>query len=131
VPSQQSQFSQQQQQQQQSIAEDEEWAASEQKIAAAATAAGISTYSTATATTARSAAAAAAAANEAARLRRYDEQSHDEGPLAYVRRRSSQLWLFFPHVELVFLLAAIEGATAAQVRCLQILLIACTFDWFD
>jgi hypothetical protein len=111
VPSQQSSQSsqQQQQQQQQSIAEDEEWAASEHRIAAAATAAGISTYSTAT--TARS----AAAANEAARLRRYDEQSHDEGPLAYVHRRSSQLWCFFPHVELVFLLAAIEGATAAQV----------------
>lgn len=35
--------------------------------------------------------------------------------LDHVRQRSSSMWLHFPHVELLFLLFAYEGAVAAQV----------------
>ena len=39
--------------------------------------------------------------------------------IAECRERSQSAWLHFPHVELVFLLFAFEGAVAAQVAAVR------------
>eukprot|EP00611_Tribonema_gayanum_P029942 TRINITY_DN817_c0_g1_i1.p1 TRINITY_DN817_c0_g1~~TRINITY_DN817_c0_g1_i1.p1 ORF type:complete len:819 (-),score=234.51 TRINITY_DN817_c0_g1_i1:628-3042(-) len=40
-------------------------------------------------------------------------------PVKHIRQRSTSLWLHFPHVELIFLLFAYEGAVAAQASMLS------------
>jgi hypothetical protein len=47
----------------------------------------------------------------------FDERR--DAPLAHVRQRSRSVWLHFPHVELLFLLLAYEGATTAQASMLN------------
>jgi hypothetical protein len=47
----------------------------------------------------------------------FDERR--DAPLAHVRQRSRSIWLHFPHVELLFLLLAYEGATTAQASMLN------------
>lgn len=52
--------------------------------------------------------------------------------LAECRDRSRSAWLYFPHVELLFLLFAFEGAVASQLAALRdggcpwVLYMACT-----
>eukprot|EP00903_Cladosiphon_okamuranus_P017880 g16453.t1 len=43
----------------------------------------------------------------------------DNHPILACRRRSRSMWLHFPHVELLFLFWAFEGAVAAQVSALN------------
>ncbi|CAM9339220.1 unnamed protein product, partial [Scytosiphon promiscuus] len=44
---------------------------------------------------------------------------HDNHPILACRRRSRSVWLHFPHLELLFLFWAFEGAVAAQVSALM------------
>lgn len=49
-------------------------------------------------------------------------QFHDDSdshPILACRRRSRSMWLHFPHLELLFLFWAFEGAVAAQVSALK------------
>ncbi|CAM9633445.1 unnamed protein product, partial [Sphacelaria rigidula] len=54
------------------------------------------------------------------------DDSGQEDPITTCRDRSQSVWLYFPHVELSFLLFAFEGAAATSVsairhsKCLQI-----------
>lgn len=45
--------------------------------------------------------------------------SDDNHPILACRRRSRSMWLHFPHLELLFLFWAFEGAVAAQVSALK------------
>lgn len=53
--------------------------------------------------------------------------------LANCRYRSRSVWLYFPHIELLFLLFAFEGAMASQLAtmrgggCPWVFYLACTF----
>lgn len=40
-------------------------------------------------------------------------------PIEHCREKSRSAWLHFPHVELVFLFFAFEGAVASQVAAIQ------------
>lgn len=49
-----------------------------------------------------------------------DFDDHDRSdPILACRRRSRSMWLHFPHLELLFLFWAFEGAVAAQVSALK------------
>ena len=45
--------------------------------------------------------------------------STDLEPVAKCRERSKSVWIHFPHVELVFLLYAVQGSLAAQLAVLR------------
>ncbi|CAN0446102.1 unnamed protein product, partial [Ectocarpus sp. 12 AP-2014] len=49
------------------------------------------------------------------------EEAGDDGlgPVAKCRDRSKSLWIHFPHVELLFILYAFQGALAAQIDVLR------------
>ncbi|CAM9252509.1 unnamed protein product, partial [Hapterophycus canaliculatus] len=47
------------------------------------------------------------------------EDPHETHPILACRRRSRSIWLHFPHLELLFLFWAFEGAVAAQVSALM------------
>lgn len=57
----------------------------------------------------------------------YDETVHkdpaenhpDLEPVAKCRDRSKSIWIHFPHIELVFLLYAVQGSLATQVEVLR------------
>lgn len=42
-----------------------------------------------------------------------------QNPIEHCRENSRSAWLHFPHVELVFLFFAFEGAVASQVAVIQ------------
>lgn len=48
-----------------------------------------------------------------------DASDDDSHPILACRRRSRSMWLHFPHLELLFLFWAFEGAVAAQVSALK------------
>ena len=47
------------------------------------------------------------------------EAHADLEPVAKCRDRSKSIWIHFPHIELVFLLFAVQGSLAAQVEVLH------------
>lgn len=48
------------------------------------------------------------------------EDQIEQNPILTCRRRSRSIWLHFPHLELLFLFWAFEGAVAAQVSAIRI-----------
>ncbi|CAM9446681.1 unnamed protein product, partial [Discosporangium mesarthrocarpum] len=53
------------------------------------------------------------------RRREVEERAVALDPILYCRSRSSSFWLHFPHLELIFLLFAFEGAVVAQGSMLR------------
>lgn len=47
------------------------------------------------------------------------EEKMEQNPILTCRRRSRSIWLHFPHLELLFLFWAFEGAVAAQVSAIR------------
>lgn len=47
------------------------------------------------------------------------EEQMEQNPIVACRRRSRSIWLHFPHLELLFLFWAFEGAVAAQVSAIR------------
>lgn len=43
----------------------------------------------------------------------------DLEPVAECRKRSQSIWIYFPHVELVYLMYAIQGSLSAQIEVLR------------
>lgn len=48
-----------------------------------------------------------------------DGRWHELEPVAACRERSSSIWIYFPHVELVFLLYGVQGSLAVQLEVLR------------
>lgn len=47
------------------------------------------------------------------------EEQMEQNPILTCRRKSRSIWLHFPHLELLFLFWAFEGAVAAQVSAIR------------
>lgn len=47
------------------------------------------------------------------------EEQTEQNPILTCRRKSRSIWLHFPHLELLFLFWAFEGAVAAQVSAIR------------
>lgn len=45
--------------------------------------------------------------------------NRDLDPVAECRKRSQSIWIYFPHVELVYLMYAIQGSLSAQIEVLR------------